>query len=236
MTTVTPSQTAIIFRQAAYYQATKGGCTETEGFVHSISGWPVAATSWNCSHRATPIFFSGKQVAVIILTLVCLTMIKEWLGLLPTCIFTLLQSFTNVLLEVNGVTIRSCLSWVSTFNKRKFVYLATCTIQQSPVFYKDLHSMIPGEAADSGPRLTFRTDTKTRTSRAERSPADLSASNRAPPESYMKAGSGYNCLVGWRSWTPGVMFPCPCVWMWMIQKPMSAYVTGMKQNPRVNSL
>lgn len=145
-------------------------------------------------------FFSGKQVAVIIPTLVCLRMIKKWLRLLPTCIFTLLQSFTNVLLEVNWVTIRSCLSWVSTFNKRKFVYSATCTTRQSPVFYKDLHSMIPGEAADSGPRLTFRTDTKNRTSRAERSSADLSASNRAPPESYMKAGSGYNCLVGWRSW------------------------------------
>lgn len=158
-------------------------------------------------------FFSGKQVAVIIPTLVCLRMIKKWLRLLPTCIFTLLQSFTNVLLEVNWVTIRSCLSWVSTFNKRKFVYSATCTTRQSPVFYKDLHSMIPGEAADSGP------------------------SNRAPPESYMKAGSGYNCLVGWRSWTPGVMFPCHCVWMWMkAKKPMSAYVTGMKQNPRVKSL
>lgn len=182
-------------------------------------------------------FFSGKQVAVIIPTLVCLRMIKKWLRLLPTCIFTLLQSFTNVLLEVNWVTIRSCLSWVSTFNKRKFVYSATCTIRQSPVFYKDLHSMIPGEAADSGPRLTFRTDTKNRTSTAERSSADLSASNRAPPESYMKAGSGYNCLVGWRSWTPGVMFPCHCVWMWMkAKKPMSAYVTGMKQNPRVKSL
>ena len=69
-----------------------------------------------------------------------------------------------------------------------------------------------------GPSFTSRSSTKTRISRVVQI-YKLPARTAAQPGSFMGAGSGYNRreredggrLLGWRTWTAGVMFPCPCM-------------------------